>query len=51
MLVEANRFVVVPVQQTFAMELGLVDQPRQMDIAAQFLIRTPRMELALHRRN
>ena len=51
MLVESDRFVVVPVQQTFAMKLGLVDETRQMDVATQLQIRTPRMELALQRRN
>src|ERR1044072_5381361 len=44
MLVEANSFVIVAVEQAFSMELCLVDQARQMDIAAKFFVRTAGMQ-------
>jgi hypothetical protein len=44
MLIEANGFIVVAVKQSFAMQSGLVDQTRQMHIAAEFLIGTARMQ-------
>src|SRR3954468_6886694 len=50
MLVEADRLIIVAVQQAFAMQPGLVDQPREMDIAPELFVRTPRMSLSLQRR-
>src|ERR1700730_3878139 len=44
MFVESNGLVVVPVEQSFAMQLGLVDQTGEMDVAAEFLVRTARMQ-------
>src|SRR5436305_15034371 len=45
MFVEADRFVVIAVKQPFAMQTGLVDQPRQMNIAAELLVGTARSQL------
>src|SRR6267143_6415086 len=47
MLVESDSFIVVTVEQAFAMKPGLVDQTRQMHIAAKFLVRTAWMQ-SLH---
>src|SRR5436190_20926502 len=44
MFVEANGFVVIAVKQPFAMQTGLVDQTRQMNIATKFLVRTARSQ-------
>ena len=44
MLIEANGFIVVAVEQSFAMQSGLVDQTGQMHIATEFLIGTARMQ-------
>jgi hypothetical protein len=51
MFIETNGLVVVAVKQPLAMELGLIDQTRQMDEATQLLVRAPRMRLSLQRRN
>src|SRR5207237_1265753 len=45
MFVESDRFVVIAVKQPFAMQTGLVDQTRQMNIAAELLVGTARSEL------
>src|SRR2546430_12741889 len=45
MFVEANGFVVVTIKQPFAMETRLVDQTRQMNIAAELLVGTARSQL------
>src|SRR5439155_1445695 len=45
MFVEADRFVVIAVKQPFAMQTGLVDQTRQMNIAAELLVGTARSQL------
>src|SRR5438309_7703378 len=45
MFVEANGFVVIPVKQAFAMQTRLVDQTRQMNIAAELLVGTARSQL------
>src|SRR5438445_4314897 len=45
MFVEADRFVVIAVKQPFAMQTGLVDQTRQMNIATEFLVGTARSQL------
>src|SRR6266536_2458777 len=47
MLVESDSFIVVAVEQAFAMKPGLVDQTRQMHVAAKFLVRTAWMQ-SLH---
>src|SRR5881275_2934497 len=44
MLIEANGFIVVTVEQSFPVQPGLVDQTRQMHVTAQFLVRTARMQ-------
>src|SRR5207248_11312773 len=44
MFIEANGFVVIAVKQPFAMQTGLVDQTRQMNIATKFLVRTARSQ-------
>ena len=44
MLVEADGLVVVAVEQAFAMQLGLVDQTREMNVAAEFFVWTARMQ-------
>src|SRR5712664_1417322 len=44
MFVEADRFVVVAVEEPFAMQLGLVDQAREMHVAAELFVRTARMQ-------
>jgi hypothetical protein len=44
MFVEANGLVVVTVKQTFAMQAGLVDQTRQMNIAAKLFVGTARSQ-------
>src|SRR5436305_2823731 len=46
MFVETDGFVIVAVEQTFAVEPRLVDQPRQMNVAAEFFVRTARMQSA-----
>src|SRR5437879_11850077 len=48
MLIEANGFIVVTVEQSFPVQPGLVDQTRQMHVTAQFLVRTARMQ-SVHR--
>src|SRR5205085_1355003 len=42
MFVEADGFVVISVKQPFAMQTGLVDQTRQMNVATKFLVGTAR---------
>src|SRR5260370_13904322 len=44
MFVEPDRFVVVTIKQSLAMQLGLVDQTREMNVAAEFFVRTARMQ-------
>jgi hypothetical protein len=44
MFVEPDGFVVVTVEQAFAVQLRLVNQTRQMDITAEFLVRTAWMQ-------
>src|SRR5436309_7452801 len=44
MLVEPHGFVVVTVEQAFAVQPRLVNQTRQMDITAEFLVRTAWMQ-------
>src|SRR6476620_5614400 len=44
MFVEPDDFVVVTVEQAFAMQPCLVNQTRQMDITAEFLVRTAWMQ-------
>ncbi len=44
MFVESDSFIVVAVEQPFAMEPGLVDQARKMDVAAELFVRTARMQ-------
>ncbi len=48
MLVEADRLVVIPVQQSLAMELRLINEARQMDVTAKAVIRTAGEQLCLH---
>src|SRR5438477_5995307 len=45
MFVETDRFVVIAVKQPFAMQTGLIDQTRQMNIATEFLVGTARSQL------
>src|SRR5207302_1978579 len=45
MFVETNGFIVITVKQAFAVQTGLVDQARQMNIATEFLLRTERWQL------
>ena len=40
MLVEADGLIIVTVEQTFAVEPGLIDQPRQMHETAEPIIGT-----------
>src|SRR5438309_11783110 len=44
MFVEADGFVVIAVKQPFAMQTGLVDQTRQMNIATELLVGTARSQ-------
>ena len=44
MFVETDGLVVVAVEQTFAMQLRLVDQARQMNVSAELFVRTARMQ-------
>src|SRR5256885_5228476 len=44
MFIETNRLVVVTVEQPFAMELCLIDQAWKMNVAAEFFVRTARMQ-------
>src|ERR1700745_1231561 len=44
MLVEPDSFVVVTVQQAFAVQPRLVNQTRQMNVTAEFLVRTAWMQ-------
>src|SRR4029077_687034 len=44
MFVEPDDFVVVTVEQAFAVQPCLVNQTRQMDITAKFLVRTAWMQ-------
>jgi hypothetical protein len=44
MFVEPDGFVVVTVEQAFAVQPCLVNQTRQMDITAEFLVRTAWMQ-------
>src|SRR2546423_1348411 len=44
MFVEADRLVVVTVEQSFAMQLCLVDQARELNVAAELFVRTARMQ-------
>src|SRR4029077_1026860 len=39
-LIEPDGFIIVTVEQAFAMQPCLVNQTRQMDITAEFLVRT-----------
>src|SRR5207248_10055063 len=45
MFVEPDGFVVVTVEQTLAMQPRLIDQARQMHIAAKFFVRTAGAQL------
>src|SRR6184192_2218208 len=40
MLVEADGLVIVTVEQSLAMQLRLVDQAREMNVAAEFFVRS-----------
>src|SRR5882762_7123781 len=44
MFVEADRFVVIAVKQPFAIQTGLVEQTRQMNIAAELFVGTARSQ-------
>src|SRR5438270_13024754 len=44
MFIESDCFVIVTVEQTFAMEPGLVDQAREMNVAAELFVRSARMQ-------
>src|SRR5437870_7139153 len=44
MFIEPDCFVIVTVEQTFAMEPGFVDQTREMNVAAELFVRTARMQ-------
>src|ERR1700737_1196157 len=44
MFVEPDRLVIVTIKQSLAMELGLVDQTRKMNVAAEFFVWTARMQ-------
>src|SRR5213082_1724633 len=44
MFVEADGFVVISVKQPFAMQTGIVDQTRQMNVATKFLVGTARSQ-------
>src|SRR2546430_593694 len=44
MFVESNGLVVVTIEQPFAMELRFIDQAREMNVAAEFFVRTARMQ-------
>ena len=44
MLVEPDGFIVVTVEQAFAMQPCLINQTRQMNITAEFLVRTAWMQ-------
>src|ERR1700730_11611108 len=44
MFVEADGLVVITIEKPFAMQLRLVDQTREMNVAAEFLVRTARMQ-------
>ncbi len=44
MFVEADRFVIVAVEQTLAMQTRLVDQAREVDVASETLVRTARTQ-------
>src|SRR5436305_14668496 len=45
MFVETDSLVVVSVEQTFAVQLCLVDQPRKMNVSAESLIRAAWQQL------
>src|SRR5437763_7454678 len=44
MFVESNRLVVITIEQSFAMEFRLIDQAWKMNVAAEFFVRTARMQ-------
>src|SRR5436305_7915052 len=44
MFFRSNRFVVITIEQSFAMELRLIDQAWKMNVAAEFFVRTARMQ-------
>src|SRR5438477_13163772 len=44
MLVEADGFIIVTVEEALAMQLGLVDQTGEMNVAAELFVRTARMQ-------
>src|SRR5437870_10049856 len=44
MFVEPDSFVVVTVEQAFAMELRLIDQAPKVNVAAELFVRTARMQ-------
>src|SRR6267143_4937501 len=50
MFVEADRLVVVTVEQSFALQPGLVDQAREMNVAAELFVRTARVQSSHGRR-
>lgn len=51
MFIETNRLVIVTIEQALAMQLGLVDETRKMDVATQLLVGTPRIRLSLQLRS
>src|SRR5256885_1369695 len=44
MFIEPDGFIIVPVEQAFAMQLRLINQTREMNVAAEFFVRTARMQ-------
>src|SRR5215212_12099691 len=48
MLVEADSLVVVAVEQPLAVEPRFIDQPRQMDVTAELLVRTAGAQFLSH---
>ena len=44
MFIEADRFIIVTVEEALAMQLGLVDQTGEMNVAAELFVRTARMQ-------
>src|SRR5437879_10577469 len=44
MFVEADGFIIVTVEEALAMQLGLVDQTGEMNVAAELFVRTARMQ-------
>src|SRR4051812_13229475 len=50
MFIEAYSLVVVAVEQALAMQARLVDWPREGDVTAEAVVRTPRQQLFAHQR-